>query len=937
MAWNLPNGSLVDTLGIERYGSEMYQTGDDHFRALVQATSDAVYRMSGDWQEMRLLSGRDFLIDTVEPTADWLDKYILPDDQQEVLRAIDEAIREKKPFEFEHRVRRIDGTTGWTLSRAVAIIDDAGVVVEWLGAASDFTDRHLAADQLRESEERSAFVRRSSGIGFWYCDLPFDVLRWDELVKAHFHLPSDAHVTIDTFYQRIHPEDREPTRRAIEQSIADHAPYNVEYRTVSADGERVHWIRAIGRTFYDDQDNPKRFDGVTLDVTEQKQAEAARDQSQNLLRDHEERYRTLFEEIDEGFCIIEFLDGPHGSLSDYVHIEANPAYARNAGIPNVVGQKLRDMVPDEAEDWLARYRPVLETGKPIRFEQTLVATDRRLELAAFRVEPASRRQVAVLFKDITERWRAEQALRDSEQRYRLVADAANDAIWDWNLLTDEVTWNEGVHTLFGYGADQVSPSVQWWYEHIHPDERDRVVHGVHAAIDAGRSDWSDEYRFLCADGGAAYVFDRGRVVRDGGGKAVRMVGSMLDLSERRQAEETKERLLEEAEQARAEAESANQMKDEFLATLSHELRTPLNAILGWASLLKADSLDPEEVAEGIDVIERNSRLQAQLIEDLLDVSRIISGKLRLDVQRVALPDVIEAAMAAVMPAAEAREIRIQKVLDHGTGPVAGDPDRLQQVLWNLLSNAVKFTPKGGRIQVLLERVNSHVEISVSDTGQGISPEFLPHVFDRFRQADGSTTRRHGGLGLGLSIVRQLVELHGGSVRAKSAGEGQGATFIVSLPLAILRELPPDKVAPKPAEDGQLERGAPLLPGVKVLVVDDEPDALRVMTKMLAECEAEVRSANSAEAALNLIDGLCPDVLVSDIGMPGQDGYELIRAIRARDYSAKDLPAIALTAFARFEDRRRSMLAGFQVHLAKPVDAEELVAVVASLVGRTGKC
>jgi CheY-like chemotaxis protein/two-component sensor histidine kinase len=297
---------------------------------------------------------------------------------------------------------------------------------------------------------------------------------------------------------------------------------------------------------------------------------------------------------------------------------------------------------------------------------------------------------------------------------------------------------------------------------------------------------------------------------------------------------------------------------------------------------------------------------------LLDVSRIISGKLRLDVQKVAPAEVIEAALASVMPAADAREIRIHKVLDHRAGPVAGDPARLQQVIWNLLSNAVKFTPKGGRVQVLLERVNSHIEISVSDTGQGIRPEFLPHVFDRFRQADGSTTRRHGGLGLGLSIVRQLVELHGGTVRAKSPGEGQGATFIVALPLAILREIPPEALDPKPVQDAESGDCPAMLNGVNVLVVDDEPDARRLMEQILTNCEAEVRSASSADAAMEAIQERCPDVLISDIGMPGNDGYDLIRRLRTRDYSAKDLPAVALTAFARSEDRRRAMLELFIV-------------------------
>lgn len=410
-----------------------------------------------------------------------------------------------------------------------------------------------------------------------------------------------------------------------------------------------------------------------------------------------------------------------------------------------------------------------------------------------------------------------------------------------------------------------------------------------------------------------------------------------DVSERKLAQETQERLLGEARQAREEALAANRMKDEFLATLSHELRTPLNAILGWARLLRSGKLGAAELADGLDTIERNSKVQAQLIEDLLDISRIISGKLRLDVQRVDLADIVHAALASVMPAAEAKEIRIFRVLDPLAGPVSGDPARLQQIIWNLLSNAVKFTPRGGKIQVLLERVNSHVEISVIDTGQGIKPDFLPCVFDRFRQADASTTRKHGGLGLGLSIVRQLVEMHGGTVRAKSPGEGKGSTFTVSLPIVVVHEEPPEKrrVRPKEPGEGDMDCAAETLEGIRVLVVDDDPDARELVKRVLVGCRAEVMVAASVPEALECLKRFEPHVLVSDIGMPNQDGYDLIREIRARGRSVKEMPAVALTAFARSEDRRRALLAGFQVHVAKPVDPDELAAVVASLVGRTG--
>jgi CheY-like chemotaxis protein len=396
------------------------------------------------------------------------------------------------------------------------------------------------------------------------------------------------------------------------------------------------------------------------------------------------------------------------------------------------------------------------------------------------------------------------------------------------------------------------------------------------------------------------------------------------------------RLLEIERSARAEAERVSRLKDEFLATLSHELRTPLNAILGWTQILKRGGSSEQDVRRGLETIERNARAQTQLVEDLLDMSRIISGKVRLDVQPVDLATVVEAAVGAMQPAADAREIRLQQVLDPYAGPVSGDPGRLQQVVWNLVSNAVKFTARGGKVQVVLERVNSHLEISVSDTGVGIRPEFLPYVFERFRQADSSTTRTYGGLGLGLSIVKQLVELHGGSVRAKSAGEGQGATFIVALPLALVKHDTANGVRHHPQSSGGPSRDfeIPSLTGVRVLVVDDDRDTRQLLAHLLTECEAEVVTAGSAAEALEELHRARPDVLLSDIGMPGVDGYELIRQVRELEGDLANIPAAALTAFARSEDRRRAMLAGFQLHLAKPVDSAELCAVVASLAGRT---
>ena len=425
------------------------------------------------------------------------------------------------------------------------------------------------------------------------------------------------------------------------------------------------------------------------------------------------------------------------------------------------------------------------------------------------------------------------------------------------------------------------------------------------------------------------VFERFSGVQFVDGKNVGRVWSFRDITATRRAEDERGQLLESERFARAEAERASSMKDEFLATLSHELRTPLSAILGWAHILRSRRMSEAELHQGLEVIERNARMQTELIEDLLDMSRITSGKMRLDVQGVEPATFIEAAVETVRPAAEAKGITLSKLLDPAAGPVMGDPNRLQQIVWNLLSNAIKFTGKDGRVQVLLERVSSHVEITVADTGIGIKPEFLPHVFDRFRQADSSATRTAKGLGLGLSIVKHLVEQHGGAVHVTSAGEGQGATFSLQIPLTVVHRKTIGGIAT------DFKRSD--LSGVTVLVIDDQADARDLIQRVLAECGAKVITAGTAAEALRAVETERPDVLVSDIGMPDVDGYELLRRVRALGHARGGrVPAIALTAFARSEDRTRALRAGFLVHVSKPVEPAELVATVASVVGRTGE-
>jgi len=419
------------------------------------------------------------------------------------------------------------------------------------------------------------------------------------------------------------------------------------------------------------------------------------------------------------------------------------------------------------------------------------------------------------------------------------------------------------------------------------------------------------------------------------GQVIGAVAVNTDITDRVRVGEERLQLLESERAARGEAERANRLKDEFVATLSHELRTPLHAILGWTQILKSKRQDPQVFEQGLQVIERNARAQAQMISDLLDMSRIISGKMRLDVQPVDLASVVDNAAEAVRHAAEAKGIRIVKTIDCRDGIIQGDPDRLQQVVWNLLSNAIRFTPSGGTVEVGLESKTSGVEIHVSDTGQGFDPAFAPFLFDRFRQADASTTRTAGGLGLGLAIVKQLVEIHGGTVKAESPGEGQGATFTILLPLGKEHEHGDDAgAAERPARPGEApEAACESLRGVRILVVDDQDDARVLLDRVFVECGARVETAASAAEALEAVRRFRPDVLVSDLGMPGEDGYELIRKLRALPPDqGGNLPSAAVSALARPEDQRRALQAGYQVHIAKPVEPPELISAVAKLIG-----
>ncbi|MGH7311873.1 MAG: ATP-binding protein, partial [Candidatus Rokuibacteriota bacterium] len=700
---------------------------------------------------------------------------------------------------------------------------------------------------------------------------------------------------------------------------------------------------------------------------------------------------------------------------------------------------------------------------------------------------------------------------ESEERYRLVGRAINDVIWDWNVVTGEFVWSDALKTVFGYDPQLslgIKGSQAWWIDHIHPDDRERVQRSFQSGIEAGAEVWSEEYRFRRADGSYAVVSDRGCIRRDSLGRPLRVVGSMLDATERKRAEEERGRLFEReqtarreaerrrleaeelvrlarvltedldlsavaertvrnvprlfevesavlrllqpdgalvvvasagrspsifprghvtppgmgmaaramaerrpvwtsdilrepdvvlseevrarlaeidhhavlaaplvvkgeilgvlglidnvarrfspgevgllqaladqaalairivqlytgAQEARVEAEAANRAKDQFLATLSHELRTPLNAMVGWLRMLRGGQLDEERTAHAVDVLERNTQLQAKLVDDLLDVSRIIAGKLQLEKRVVEMVGVVEQVVTSLADSAQAKGVRLQHRLDPGAGPVWGDPMRLHQVVANLLSNAIKFTPSGGEVEVVLGRHQATVGLAVRDTGQGVEPELLSDIFDRFRQADSTSTRAYGGLGLGLAIVRHLVDLHGGAVRAHSEGRGQGATFTVELPVMAVREPIPEHDG-EPGEPREFGAVPGHLAGVRVLVVDDHTDSGELIGMVLEHAGAHVQLARSADEALAYLRQAPVHVLVSDLSMPGTDGYQLLGAVRAmeRARGVHPVSAVALTAYAGGEDRARALAIGFRAFASKPIEPGELVDLVA---------
>lgn len=522
-----------------------------------------------------------------------------------------------------------------------------------------------------------------------------------------------------------------------------------------------------------------------------------------------------------------------------------------------------------------------------------------------------------------------------------IIESAEDGIMSKTLNGTLTSWNKAAERILGYTADEAigRPVLML----IPPDLRDEETM-ILTKIRAGQRVEHYETRRLCKDGRLIDVSLTVSPIKDASGKIIGASKILRDITLQKQIDEERLRVMKERDmlldrekQAREQAEQASRAKDEFLGLLSHELRTPLNSILGWTRILSTHTLDAEAAEQALETIDRNAKLQARLIEDMLDVSRIISGKLRLDAQPVDLTSVINAAVETIRPAAEAKSVKMSVTLDFGVAPVLGDPERLQQVVWNLVANAVKFVQREGTVRLTLRRVNSHVEIVVSDNGPGIEEDFLPYVFERFRQGNSTPNKMYAGLGLGLSIVRHLIELHGGTVEAANVDEGTGAVFTIKLPVMVVTKSVSQMVE-RPDTGASTARAhlafdsPPDLSGVKVLAVDDEPDARELLTALFQQCGAEIQTCESVEEAIGILAVSKPDVIVSDIGLPGEDGYSLIKKIRAGETAADPrLPAVALTAFARTEDRFQALSAGYNMHVPKPVEPAELALVISRLV------
>ncbi|HEX4945892.1 MAG TPA: response regulator [Blastocatellia bacterium] len=789
---------------------------------------------------------------------------------------------------------------------------------------------------LQAGEERLKLAMNAAAIFSWETDLVSGQVVWSENAPSVLGFaPGTMPQTIAEMQALSPPDDAAQVRDEIQKAMTRQpSAFSFEQRLINPSDNSIVWVQVQGTAGSFVNGKPTRLVGLTQNITRRKQAEEA-------LRYRAEQVQTLVNSAPLGVYMVD---------ADFRVAHINPTVAQAwSAIPNAgVGRDFTEIVRlvwgERLGDEIVRiFRHTLATGESyIVPEMAEVRADRGiLEYHEWRVDritlPDGRYGLVCYFRDIGEQVRARLAVDQQKRLLQSITDNATTALFVMDERQQCAFMNPAAEKLTGYTlAETRGRALHDVVHHTRPDGSPYPL--AECPIDQAfptHNQMQGEEIFIHKDGHFYNVAFTASPLLDASGTTVGTVIEVQDITARKRAESEREQLLLREQQARQLAEETSRLKDNFLTTISHELRTPLNHMLGWVVMLRGGKVAPDKAADALATIERNARLQQRLVEDLLDVSQIVAGKMQLRFQPVAPARAIEAAIASARATAEAKDIQLEVTLDPQSSTISGDPDRVQQIVWNLVSNAIKFTPPGGRVSVRLAHLESHVEITVSDTGAGIAPEYLPYLFNRFSQADSSISRKHGGLGLGLAIVRHLVELHGGEVAVASPGPGQGTTFTVRFPLARTSS-PAPKPEPREAAGGNQDgdKNVPDLSGVRILAVDDEADARQLLQAVLTETGAEVRTAGSMIEALRIFDTWQPDVLVSDIGMPNGDGYDLMREIRQRTVAGKQwLPAVALTAYARAEDRMRALTAGFQMHVTKPVEPQELLVVIASLTGK----
>ncbi|HKQ79989.1 MAG TPA: PAS domain S-box protein [Blastocatellia bacterium] len=879
---------------------------------------------------------------------DKLIEFIHPDDREETRRVAEAALdpRGDGEFEVEFRAMRPDGSLRWALARGKTLFTNKGrrrQAARVIGVAFDITTRVEAEERLHASEELFRTIFDMSGIGI----LQIDPSTGRFLRANHEFCDWLGYTEAELLEMRIediaYPDDRNEEGAAIGRFLrVEMDEYSTETRCMRKDGGLV-WGWITSRMLRDASGAPLRTVTTVQDITERKQFEEA-------LMASERRYRNLIETANEGIWLVD-------TEATTIYVNERMASMLGYRADEIIGRKgLEFCFEHDAPKAVDLFYGCL-IGNSQEFDFRFPCKDGGELLVLASTSPVYDTHGEIIgamgmFTDITERKRAEEALRESERRLKLSLAAGRAGTWEWRIKEDKLIWSDEYYDLYGIKPGEMEPTLENFLFCVHLDDRDRMLIEMSEVLQE-RKDAEHEFRFIRPDGAVRWAHSSAQLTLDEMGEPERLIGIMIDITDRKQAEMEREELLRKEREARAQAESASRGKDEFVAMVSHELRSPLNAMLGWSKILKKGGVDAKTQTHAVEVIERSARAQQTLIEDLLDMARIVGGKLRLEMRPVNLARVVEAAADVVRPAAAIREITLDLTIK-SADEVTGDPDRLQQVIWNLLSNAVKFTTHSGKVEVILERVGPSAQITVNDTGRGIKAEDLPFIFDRFRQADSSSTRRFTGLGLGLALVKHLVELHGGQVSAESLGEGQGASFIVRLPVRAVRgEASPVRVSDRDSVrtdeiDGRTAlREAwdvyPIFPleGVWAMIVDDEADARELVATLLKQYGARVSVASCAAEAFDKLRkgeaGGRPDVIVSDISMPDEDGYMLIERIRKLPpEEGGRIPAIALTALERPSDRIKALASGFSMHVPKPVEPEELAMVIANLTGQPGK-